>query len=608
MSRVVGIDLGTTGSALAVVKDGVPVTVATGDGQRIPSVVAFTKNGQLLSGQAARRQATVNAENTVFSIKRLLGRRYEEVQAETDRLPYRLSEGPQGDVRITLPYASRKLTPQEIAAVLIHKLKQEAEAALGESVNQAVITVPAYFNDSQRQAMKVAAKIAGLDVLQIINDPTAAALTYDLERKQTGRIMVFDLGGGSLDVSILDVRDGAIAVRATSGDADLGGDDWDAVIASWILDQFLRQHGIDLSHDRQALQRVHEAAEEAKIALSEKTETQIHLPFIIANGAGPKHLRLTLTRRRLDALTAHLLERLEVPVRQVLTDARLEPSDLSAILLVGGASRTPAVRQRVQNLTGREPVSSVNPEEAVVLGAALQAGALGGQVQNIHLEDVTPLSLGVETMGGMMSIVIPRNTPLPVRRSYVFSTAEDRQTVVDIHVLQGERPMAADNNSLGIFRLEGIAPAPRGIPQIEVTFALDADGLLQVSARDQTTGSSEALSVRASDLLADAEVSRIVAEAQRCAAGDEQRRKLVEARTLAEQIIYQTERTLQHLNGQVAAASQRCLEQRISRLARAIEAKDVDKIRRLTADIQEVAFSLEDEKDGFSGGGQTQSP
>lgn len=602
MSRVVGIDLGTSSSAIAVVKRGVVAAVTTRDGKRVPSVVAFNKNGQLLNGRAAKQQATINSENTIFSVKRLLGRRYEEVQNEGSHLPYRLVEGPQGDVRIAIPFAGTTFTPQQIAASIIQKLKQEAEAALGEPVSQAVITVPAYFNDSQRQAVKVAGKIAGLDVMQIINEPTAAALTYGLNQKQKETILVFDLGGGSLDVSVLDVRNGSISVRASSGDTNLGGDDWDAVITAWIVDEFLRRHGIDLSKDRQALQRIREGAEAAKIDLSLTEETAIDLPFITTNGGGPKHLHLRLTRKRLEEMSEGLLQRLEAPVEQVLADAGIYAGALDSVLLVGGATRMPAVQERVRALTGREPTKTVNPDEVVVLGAALQAGALAGQVQDVHLEDVTPLSLGLETMGGMMSIVIPRNTPIPVRRSQVFSTVEDEQTVVEIHVVQGERPMATDNNSLGVFRLEGIPPAPRGIPQIRVTFVIDEDGILHVSAMDEATGSRQALSLSASTTLAESDVARMVADAERCAARDEQRRELVEAQTVAQQIIYQTERTIEQLNGQVPPATRKCLEQRIARLEEAIAAEDVEVIRRLAAEVQKVTTRRENKAASMASG------
>lgn len=595
MSRVVGIDLGTSSSAIAVVKHGVAALVTTSDGRRVPSVVAFTRNGHLLSGQAAKQQATVNAENTIFSVKRLLGRRYDEVQVEASQLPYGLVEGAQGDVRITIPYAGRAYTPQQIAASLIRKLKQEAEAALGEPVDKAVITVPVHFTDSQRQAVKVAGKIAGLDVMQILNEPTAAALTYGLNHKQQGTVLVFDLGGGSLDVSILHVRNGAITVKASSGDANLGGDDWDTVVTRWIVDEFLRQHGIDLENERQALQRIREAAEKAKIALSTQTETKIDLPFITGNGGSPKHLRLTLTRDRLEQLTAHLLRRLEGPLQQVLVDAAISADTLDSVLLVGGATRMPAVQELVRALTGREPTTTVNPDEVVALGAALQAGALAGQVQDVQLKDVTPLSLGLETMGGMMSIVIPRNTPIPVRRSHVFSTTEDGQTVVEIHVLQGERPMATDNQTLGVFRLEGIPAAPRGIPQVEITFVIDADGILHVRALDLATGSRQALSLSASIALNEREVARMVAEAERCASRDEKRRELVEARAVAQQIIYQTERALQYLNGQVPDTSRIRLEHRITLLEGAIQAGNVELIRRLAADVQEVTVTSPEE-------------
>lgn len=592
MSRVVGIDLGTSSSAIAVLKRGVAAMVTTAEGRRVPSVVAVTRNGHLLTGQAAKQQATVNAENTIFSVKRLLGRRYDEVGEEASQLPYELVEGPQGDVRINIPYAGLLYTPQQVAASIIRKLKQEAEAALGEPVDKAVITVPAHFTDSQRQAVKVAGKIAGLEVMQILNEPTAAALTYGLNQKQQGTVLIFDLGGGSLDVSILDVRNGAITVKATSGDANLGGDDWDAILARWIVDEFLRRHGIDLGKERQALQRIREAAEKAKIALSTQAETRIDLPFITANGGSPKHLQLTLTRERLEQLTAHLLKRLEGPLQQVLADVGIGAGALDAVLLVGGGTRIPAVEERVRSLTGMEPTKTVNPDEAVVLGAALQAGALAGQVQDVHLKDVTPLSLGLETMGGMMSIVIPRNTPIPVRRSHVFSTAEDGQTVVEIHVLQGERPMAADNQTLGVFRLEGIPPAPRGIPQIEITFVIDTDGILHVSALDLTTGARQALALSASTALSEREVARMVAEAERCASRDGKQRELVEARAIAQQIIYQTERTMQHLNGHAPEAARIRLEKRVVRLQEAIEAGNVELIRRLAANVREVTMTV----------------
>ncbi|WP_333657558.1 molecular chaperone DnaK, partial [Anaerolinea sp.] len=479
MGKIIGIDLGTTNSVVAVMEGGEPVVITTAEGSRLcPSVVAFTKNGERLVGQPAKRQAVINPENTVYSIKRFMGRRYSEVETERKMVPYKVVEGPAGDARVFIPQTNREYTPQEISAMILAKLKADAEAYLGEKVTQAVITVPAYFSDSQRQATKDAGKIAGLEVLRIINEPTAAALAYGLDKKKSEKILVFDLGGGTFDVSLLEVGDNVIEVRATNGDTHLGGDDWDQRIVNWAADEFKKEQGIDLRQDRQALQRLREAAEKAKIELSSMMETEINLPYITADASGPKHLQLRLSRARFEQLTADLVERMRGPVEAVLRDAKLNPSEVDEIVLVGGSTRMPMVQEFVRRIFNKEPNKSVNPDEVVAIGAAIQGGVLGGEVKDVLLLDVTPLSLGVETLGGVMTVLIPRNTTIPVRKSEIFSTAEDNQTAVDVHVLQGERAMAADNMSLGRFRLEGIPPAPRGVPQIEVTFDIDANGIL----------------------------------------------------------------------------------------------------------------------------------
>jgi molecular chaperone DnaK len=487
MGKVVGIDLGTTNSVVAVLEGGEPVVITTAEGGRlVPSVVAFAKNGERLVGQTAKRQAAVNPENTVFSIKRFMGRSYTDVRDE--KVPYQVVAGPNGDARVKIAQNGQTYTPQEISAMVLQKLKKDAEAYLGEPVTQAVITVPAYFNDTQRQATKDAGKIAGLEVLRIINEPTASALAYGLDKKSNETILVFDLGGGTFDISLLEVGDGVVEVKATSGDTHLGGDDWDAVLADHIADEFKKENGIDLRSDRQALQRLREAAEKAKIELSSMLETEVSLPFITADANGPKHLQVKITRAKFEQLSTALVQRLRGPFEQALRDSKLSPRDIDEVVLVGGATRMPMVQQLVRELTGgREPNKSVNPDEVVAIGAAIQAGVLGGEVKDVLLLDVTPLSLGLETLGSVMTTLIPRNTTIPYKKSEVFSTADDHQTAVDIHVLQGERPMAADNMTLGRFRLEGIPPAPRGMPQIEVTFDIDANGILHVSAKDKAT-------------------------------------------------------------------------------------------------------------------------
>ncbi len=595
MSKIVGIDLGTTNSVVAVMEGGESTIITTAEGGRLaPSVVAFTKNGERLVGQTAKRQATINPENTVFSVKRFIGRRYgdPETQSEQERVPYRIENGPQGDVRINIPNSGKSYTPQEISAMVLAKLKKDAEDYLGQQVVKAVITVPAYFNDSQRQATKDAGKIAGLEVLRIINEPTAAALAYGLDKKEDETILVFDLGGGTFDVSVLEVSEGLVEVKATNGDTHLGGDDWDKAISDWIVEQFLADQGIDLSHDRQALQRVREAAEKAKIELSSTMQTEINLPFVTADASGPKHMQMTLTRAKFEQLTDDLVERLRGPFGKALSDAGLETSTLEAIVLVGGATRMPMVQELVKQLTGQEPNKSVNPDEVVALGAALQAGVLAGDVNDVLLLDVTPLSLGLETMGSVMTTLIQRNTTNPTRKSEIFSTAEDSQTAVDIHVLQGERPIAADNSTLGVFRLEGIPAAPRGIPQIEVAFDIDANGILNVSATDKASGQSQQITITASTNLSDLDVDQMVKEAEKHAAEDQRRRELIEARNAADHVIYQVEKNLNGLNGQAPDHLRQPLESKIVELKEAANSEDVGRIRQLTQEVQQASMAI----------------
>lgn len=595
MSKIVGIDLGTTNSVIAVMEGGEATVIPTVEGGRLaPSMVAFNKNGERLVGQTAKRQATINPENTVFSVKRFIGRRFDDPETATEqkRVSYELVRGKQGDVRVRVPQVSKDYTPQEISAMVLGKLKKDAEDYLGESVTEAVITVPAYFNDSQRQATKDAGKIAGLNVRRIINEPTAAALAYGLDKDKDETILVFDLGGGTFDVSVLEVSEGLVEVLATNGDTHLGGDDWDVALVDWIIKEFLRDQGIDLSNDRQALQRVREAAEKAKIELSTVMETEINLPFITADASGPKHLQMSVGRSKFEQLTEGLVARLEAPVKNALSDANVEQSDLHAVVLVGGSTRMPMVQAMVKKFTGREPNKSVNPDEVVALGAAIQAGVLAGDAPDLLLLDVTPLSLGLETLGGVMTTLIPRNTTIPTRKSEVFSTAEDSQTAVDIHILQGERPMAGDNGTLGVFRLEGIPPAPRGVPQVEVTFDIDANGILNVSAKDKATGKTQAITITANTNLDDSDIDRMVTEAESNAADDQRRRELVEARNTADQVIYQTEKSLSSLNGQAPAGTRQTLEQKINDLKEAIQGDDTDRIKQLTDEIQQTAMSL----------------
>ncbi|MCA9949156.1 MAG: molecular chaperone DnaK [Anaerolineales bacterium] len=595
MNKILGIDLGTTNSVVAVMEGGEPTVISTAEGGRLtPSMVAFNKNGERLVGQTAKRQATINSENTIFSVKRFIGRHYDDAETTEDRgrLPYKIEKGPQNDIRVSIPIKNRAYSPQEISAMILGKMKKDAEDFLGEPISKAVITVPAYFNDSQRQATKDAGKIAGLEVMRIINEPTAAALAYGLDKKKDETILVFDLGGGTFDVSVLEVSDGLIEVQSTNGDTHLGGDDWDLAILDWITAEFLRDQGIDLKRDRQALQRVREAAEKAKVELSTVMQTEINLPFITADANGPKHLQMTLSRAKFEQLTTGLLQRIEGPLKRALQDAGIETTELDEVVLVGGSTRMPMVQELVQKLTGKELNKSVNPDEVVALGAALQGGVLAGDVKDVLLLDVTPLSLGLETLGGVMTALIPRNTTIPTRKSEVFSTAEDSQTAVDIHVLQGERPMASDNNALGVFRLDGIPPAPRGIPQIEVTFDIDANGILNVNAKDRATGKEQAITITASTNLSDSDIDRMVSEAERNAAEDQKRRELIEARNTADQVIYQTEKSLNGLNGQVPATTRTEVEQQIADLRTALQGDDAEHIKQLTAAVQQAAMAV----------------
>jgi molecular chaperone DnaK len=579
MSKIIGIDLGTTNSVVAVMEGGEPVVITNPEGSRLtPSVVAFTKTGERLVGQVAKRQAVTNPENTVFSIKRFMGRRYDEVTEEMKMVPYRVVAAPNGDVRVKI--GDQEYAPPQISAMVLQKLKQAAEEYLGQPVTRAVITVPAYFNDAQRQATKEAGKIAGLEVMRIVNEPTAAALAYGLDKKKDETIAVYDFGGGTFDISILEVGEGIVEVKATNGDTHLGGDNLDQRIIEWIAVEFRKSEGIDLSKDRMALQRLKEAAEKAKMELSTVMETDINLPFITADQTGPKHLQMKLTRSKFEQLVDDLVQKTVGPTKQALTDAGVDPSKIDEVVLVGGSTRIPRVQQIVKELFGKDPHKGVNPDEVVAVGAAIQAGVLGGEVKDLLLLDVTPLSLGIETLGGVMTTLIPRNTTIPTRKSEIFSTAADSQTSVEVHVLQGERPLARDNRTLGRFQLVGIPPAPRGVPQIDVTFDIDANGIVNVSAKDMGTGKEQKITITASSGLSKDEVERMMKDAESHAEEDKKRREEIEARNRADQAVYAAEKMLQDMGGKLAASDKSAVESAIEALKSAMSANDTAAMNR----------------------------
>jgi molecular chaperone DnaK len=591
MSKVIGIDLGTTNSVVAVMEGGDATVIPNQEGSRLtPSVVAFTKEGEILVGQVAKRQAITNPENTVFSIKRFMGRRYDEVQEEIKKVPYKVVAAPNGDVRIEI--RGKQYSPPEISAMILRKLKEAAEAHLGQTVTQAVITVPAYFNDSQRQATKDAGKIAGLEVQRIINEPTAAALAYGLDKKNDEEIAVYDLGGGTFDISILEIGQGVFEVKATNGDTHLGGDDFDQRVMDWIAEEFRKENGVDLRRDRMALQRLKEAAEKAKIELSSTLETEINLPFITADASGPKHLAMKLTRAKLESLVDDLIQRTVPPCRQAMKDAGVTAGDIDEVVLVGGQTRMPKVQQLVTQLFGKEPHKGVNPDEVVAVGAAIQAGVLSGDVKDVVLLDVTPLSLGVETQGGATTVLIPRNTTIPTRKSEIFTTAADNQTAVDVHVLQGERPLAQDNRTLGRFRLEGIPPAPRGVPQIEVTFDTDANGILNVSAKDKASGKQQQITITASSGLSKSDVERMVREAEANAGEDARRRQEIEVRNQTDGLVYATERALREHGDKLSEAERRAIEVTLNDAREAVKGEDVERMRRAQESLTRASQSL----------------
>jgi molecular chaperone DnaK len=593
MAKIIGIDLGTTNSVVAVMEGGEPVVIPSAEGERlIPSVVAVNKNHERLIGRVARNQSVVNPENTIFSIKRFMGRKFTdaEVQRAFSRVPYQVNQAPNGDVRVILD--GKEYSPPEVSAMILGKLKRDAEAYLGGPVTQAVITVPAYFNDAQRNATKDAGKIAGLEVLRIINEPTASSLAYGLDKKKDEVIAVYDLGGGTFDISILDVGDGVFQVRSTSGDTFLGGDDFDTRIIDYVADEFKRENGIDLRNDRQALQRLKEASEKAKIELSTLLQTDINLPYVTADATGPKHLVITLTRSKLEQLTGDLIERSLEPVRQALKDAGLQPAQVDEIVMVGGMTRMPAVQEAVRRLFNKEPHKGVNPDEVVAIGAAIQAGVLGGDVKDILLLDVTPLSLSVETLGGVATPLIERNTTIPTRKSQVFSTASDSQSQVEIHVVQGERPMAADNKSLGKFILDGIPPAPRGVPQIEVTFDIDANGIIKVTAQDKATGRSQNITITASSGLQKDEIERMQRDAEMHAEEDRRRKELIETRNAADNAVYTAEKALRDLGEKVPADLKTKVEDGVARLRQEMSGENVESIQAATKDLMDVVQQI----------------
>jgi len=591
MGKVIGIDLGTTNSCVSVIEGGEPKVIPNSEGHRTtPSVIAITEDGERLVGQLAKRQAVTNPTNTVYSIKRFVGRKFNEVGQEIKEVPFEVGKADNGDATVQL--GDKRFTPPEIGAMVLRKLKETAEEYLGEKVTEAVITVPAYFNDSQRQATKDAGKIAGLDVKRIINEPTAAALAYGMERKDDHTIAVFDLGGGTFDISILELGDGVFEVKSTNGDTHLGGDDFDQVLIEWLADEFKGKEGIDLMSDPMAVQRLKEASEQAKKELSTRTQTDINLPFITADQTGPKHLNVSLTRAKFDELTAALVERTAGPCQRAISDAGLTAGDIDEVILVGGSTRIPAVRDKVMSIFGREPNHSVNPDEVVSLGAAIQGGILSGDVQDIVLLDVTPLSLGIETLGGVMTKLIERNTTIPSRKSQIFSTAADNQDTVDIHVLQGEREMAGNNKSIGRFQLTGIPSAPRGMPQIEVTFDIDANGILSVSAKDKATGKEQSIKIQASSGLDDAEVDQMVKDGETNAEEDRKRRQLIDARNNAESLIYQTGKQLEEHKEKIDDATRQEIEAAMEDLKKTLEGDDKEAIDQGVENLNKALHSF----------------
>jgi len=579
MAKVIGIDLGTTNSVVAVVEGGNPTVIANQEGSRItPSVVGFTKDNDILVGQVAKRQGITNPENTVFSIKRFMGRRYDEVLQEIKLVPYKVMKASNNDARVEI--RGKQYSPPEVSAMILRKLKEAAEAYLGEKVTQAVITVPAYFNDAQRQATKDAGKIAGLEVLRIINEPTAAALAYGLDKKKDETIAVYDLGGGTFDVSILEIGEGVFEVKATNGDTHLGGDDFDQRVMDWIAEEFKKENGIDLLKDRMALQRLKEAAEKAKMELSSTVQTEINLPFITADASGPKHLVLTLTRAKLESLVADLIERTLGPARQAMQDAGVSPKDIHEVILVGGQTRMPKVQDAVKQLFGKEPHKGVNPDEVVAVGAAVQGAVLTGEVKDLLLLDVTPLSLGIETLGGVMTTLIPRNTTIPTKKSETFTTAADSQTSVEVHVMQGERPMARDNRTLGKFHLVGIPPAPRGVPQVEVTFDIDANGILNVSAQDKATSKQQNITITSSSGLTKDEIDRMMKEAESNAAEDAKHKEQIEVRNQTDSLVYSTERSLSEHGAKLAEPDKKAIEDALGEAKEALKTDDLDRMKR----------------------------